>query len=67
MENNLEKSLIENIHNLDLINIIKTTKLSYNFVINYVLNSEYHKDREEEEITLGMVLCYQPHLLVYYS
>jgi hypothetical protein len=62
-----EQQLIDDIHKLDLIQIIKTKKLSYNFVMNYVLNSDYQKDREEEEITLGKVLCNQPHLLVYFK
>jgi len=63
---NEEKVLINNIYTLDLITIIKTKKLSYNFVNNYILNSDYQKDREEKEITLGMILCYQPHLIKYY-
>jgi hypothetical protein len=62
-----EQQLIDNIYKLDLIQIIKTKKLSYNFVMNYVLNPDYQKDREEEEITLGKVLCNQPHLLKYFK
>jgi len=62
-----EQQLIDNIYKLDLIEIIKTKKLSYNFVMNYILNPDYQKDREEEEITLGKVLCNQPHLLEYFK
>jgi hypothetical protein len=42
-----EQQLIDNINKLDLIEIIKTKKLSYNFVMNYILNLDYQKDREE--------------------
>ena len=60
--NALEEEYIKNIKNLDLIFIIKNKKISFNFAINYLLNSEYQKDKDEENISLDMIYCYQPHL-----
>lgn len=57
-----EEEYIKNIKNIDLIDIIKNKKISFNFAINYLLNSEYHKDKDEENISLDMIYCYQPHL-----
>jgi len=60
--NAFEEEYIKNIKNLDLIFIIKNKKISFNFAINYLLNSEYQKDKDEENISLDMIYCYQPHL-----
>lgn len=57
-----EEEYIKNIKNLDLIYIIKNKKISFNFAINYLLNNNYQKDRDEENISLDMIYCYQPHL-----
>lgn len=49
-------------NNLDLVYILKNKKVSFDFAINYLLNEKYQKDREEKEITIDLVYCYQPHL-----
>jgi hypothetical protein len=57
-----ELELINNIVSVDLYDIVRMEKLSFDFVINFVLNEKYQKTREEQEISLSTVYCYQPHL-----
>lgn len=62
--NDTEKELIKNINNLDLTNVLKNIdNLSWEFVINYILNEKYQKTRKERDITIDTVANYQPHLL----
>ena len=59
-----EIKLIEQIEYLDLLDILKTyNDLSYEFVINYILNEKYQKSRKEKNITIDTVACYQQHLI----
>ncbi len=62
--NDTEKELIKNINHLDLTNVLKNIdNLSWEFVINYILNEKYQKTRKERDITIDTVANYQPHLL----
>jgi hypothetical protein len=59
-----EKQLIQEINSLDLLNVLKTyNNLSFDFVINYILNEKYQKSRKERDITIDTVANYQPHLI----
>ncbi len=62
--NDTERELIKNINSLDLCEILKNVdNLSFDFIINYILNDKYQKSRKEKEITLDTVANYQPHLI----
>lgn len=59
-----ELELINNIHDLDLLDIIKKNKnLSFEFIVNYILNEKYQVTRKEKNITIDTVANYQPHLI----
>ena len=57
-----EQELINNINQLDLLDILRKETLSYNFVLNYILNDTFQKTRKEKDITIETVINYQPHL-----
>jgi len=62
--NDTEKYLITNIDSFDLLYILKTyDNLSFDFVINYILNEKYQLTRKEKNITIDTVANYQPHLV----
>jgi len=61
--NNEEDILIQNLHNLSLVNIIKYKKnLSVKFIIKYLLNEKYYGLSEEYDIDTIFILKYQKHL-----
>jgi hypothetical protein len=62
MYSNKENELIRSITQLDLLDVLKKETLSFPFVINYILNEEYQKNRKERDITIETVINYQPHL-----
>ena len=62
MYSNKEKELINSINRIDMYEVLKKETLSFEFVINYVLNEQYQKTRKEKDITIETVLNYQPHL-----
>jgi hypothetical protein len=58
-----EEELIENINYLYMTTIVQTQKnLSYNFVINYILNDDYQDDEKDSNLTISYVAHCQPHL-----
>jgi hypothetical protein len=57
-----ENELISSITQVDLLNILKKETLSFEFVINYILNEQFQKTRKERDITVETVINYQPHL-----
>jgi hypothetical protein len=57
-----ESELIENIYFFSLYQILKTQKLSYVFVCDYILNVDFQLLTNEEKLTKDIVLNYQPHL-----
>lgn len=59
-----ENQLIQQIDSIDLLSILRTcNNLSFEFVINYILNEKYQKTRKEKDITIDTVANYQPHLI----
>ena len=54
--------LIANIDRLDLITIIKTQELTYDFIIGYVLNEKYQITPEEKTIDMYDVVNNQQHI-----
>lgn len=54
--------LEKNIDNLDLLTLIKTQVLSYDFIIKYILNEEYQITPEEKTIDIYDVLNNQKHI-----
>ena len=60
-----EALLKQNIYKLNLLDILKTQRLSSRFVVRYILNNCYQLTKEEEQINVQIVLMYQPHLKHY--
>jgi len=59
-----ENQLIEQIDSIDLLDILRThNDLSFEFVVNYILNEKYQKTRKEKAITIDTVANYQQHLI----
>ena len=54
--------LIINIYYYNLVDILKTQVLTEEFIVNYILNSNYQLKEDEKQITFLDVLQYQPHL-----
>ena len=54
-------NLIKNIYRYNLIEILKTQRLTEEFAVNYILNPRYQFTEEEELITFSDVLNYQTH------
>ena len=56
------ETLIDIIYVVSLVDIVRTQKLSAEFCVKYILNKSFQFTRDEEAITLDMVLKYQPHI-----
>jgi hypothetical protein len=56
------KTLKENIYALNLLDILKTQKLTAEFCVKYILNNKYQLTKEEESITIDQVFFLQPHI-----
>jgi hypothetical protein len=56
------QTLKDNIYDVKLVDILKTQKLDVTFVVRYILNNKYQVSKEDEAITIEIVLKYQPHL-----
>jgi hypothetical protein len=54
--------LSDNINKLSLITILHTQILTYEFIINYILNNKYQITPEEQYITIDIVLMHQSHI-----
>ena len=55
------QTLKDNIYAIKLIDILKTQTLDVTFVVRYILNNKYQFSKEDEGITIEMVLKHQPH------
>jgi hypothetical protein len=55
------KTLIKNIHQIKLIDILKTQVFDVHFAVHYMLNSKYQL-HEDDNITSPLILQYQPHI-----
>lgn len=56
------KTLIDNIYSLNLLDILKTQILDIQFIITYILNTNYQLTPEEEKINIKMIISLQPHI-----
>ena len=56
------KTLKENIYALDLFEILDTQILTIEFVVKYILNSNYQLTEKEELLNIEYVLNKQPHI-----
>ena len=56
------KTLKENIYLLNLVDILRTQRLTARFAVHYILNNIYQLKKEEQEITMADVIKYQPHI-----
>ena len=63
MENMSLTEIRNNIYLFSLIDILKTKKLTFDFVCKYIINPDFQITKEEEQITIEMVCIYQPHLI----
>lgn len=60
-----EAILKQYIYKLNLLDILKTQRLTSRFVVRYILNNCYQLTKEEEKMSVETVLMYQPHLKYY--
>ena len=54
--------LKENIYLLNLVDILRTQRLTARFVVHYILNNIYQLKKEEQYITMEDVIKYQSHI-----
>lgn len=54
--------LEKNIDSLDLMTLLKTQILTYEFILNYILNDKYQITPEEKTIDIYDVIHNQPHI-----
>ena len=52
-----------NIYAVSLFDILKTQKLSADFCVKYILNSDFQILEEDETITMEHIHTFQPHIL----
>jgi hypothetical protein len=57
------ETLKANIYFVSLLDILKTQKLTIEFCVKYILNTDFQMTKEEETISIDMVIQYQPHIL----
>lgn len=56
-----DEVLICNIKKLFILTILETQKgLSHDFIENYVLNDDYHKNRKDKDLTIFDIIKHQP-------
>jgi hypothetical protein len=54
--------LKDNIYAVKLIDILKTQKIDVTFAVRYILNKNYQINDDDNDITISVVLNYQPHI-----
>jgi len=57
------ETLKANIYAVSLLDILKTQKLTADFCVKYILNSDFQIVEEDEIITMELVKQLQPHIL----
>ena len=60
--NYTEDELIKNIHKLNIVDIYKYQTITFQFVLDYILNEKYQKMSDEKQITMDDVLLWNPSL-----
>lgn len=58
-------TLKEHIYAFNLLDILKTQKLTCDFCVKYILNTNYQITEDEEKITIADVIKFQPHISKY--
>jgi hypothetical protein len=58
------ETLKTNIYFVSLLDILKTQKLTKDFCIKYILNSDFQLLPEEQTIDIEIVKKYQPHISI---
>ena len=58
------ETLKTNIYAVSLIDILKTQKLTADFCVKYILNTDFQLSDEDQTITIDMVKKYQPHIVM---
>ena len=58
------KTLKKNIYLLNLVDILRTQRLTARFAVHYILNNIYQLKKEEQDITMADVIKYQPHITI---
>jgi hypothetical protein len=56
------ETLKTNIYCVSLIDILKTQILTADFCVKYILNKKFQLADEDQNITMELVKCMQPHL-----
>ena len=56
------ETLKTNIYSVSLLDILKTQKLTADFCIKYILNTNFQFSEEEEQINIELVKKMQPHI-----
>jgi len=52
-----------NIYLVSLLDVLKTQKLTADFCVKYILNTDFQFTDEDQSITMDIVKKYQPHIL----
>jgi hypothetical protein len=58
------ETLKTNIYSVSLIDILKTQKLTADFCVKYILNTDFQLSDEDQTITIDIVKKYQPHIIM---
>jgi hypothetical protein len=56
------KTLKDNIYAVSLIDILKTQKLTAEFCVKYILNTDFQLSNEDQKIDMEFVIETQPHI-----
>jgi hypothetical protein len=58
------ETLKTNIYSVSLMDILKTQKLTADFCVKYILNTDFQLSDEDQTITIETVKKYQRHILI---
>jgi hypothetical protein len=58
------ETLKTNIYAVSLLDILKTQKLTADFCVKYILNTDFQLSDEDQTITIDIVKKYQPHIIM---
>ena len=58
------ETLKTNIYSVSLMDILKTQKLTPDFCVKYILNTDFQLSDEDQTITIDIVKKYQPHIIM---
>ena len=58
------ETLKTNIYAVSLMDILKTQRLTADFCVKYILNTDFQLSDEDQTITIETVKKYQPHIIM---